>query len=350
MSDLPASRQQYQDGQMQLLDVALPESGHLQQLSEGVYWCRMPLPMALDHINLYVLEEEDGWTLIDTGMHLPDTLKHWQSIFAAYFSEKPVKQVIVTHMHPDHVGNAGWICEHWRCPLYMTEAEYFATRSYTSVTELGWQSEAFYRQAGLGDDYIHYIQKRIGFGAVVSSMPSAYRRLAEGDELTIAGQSWRIIIGRGHCFAHACLYNDERKILLAGDQILPLISPNVSIYATEPEASPLASWFDSLQALLQLPAETLVLPAHNQAFYGLHERVAELQQHHEKQCHVILDACQTAKKPTELLTVLFGRDIGFADMGLALGECKAHLKYLLDQKALTRSWIDDVEYYQTLNS
>ena len=338
----------YQPGSVQLLDIEIPEAGQLIALSEGIYWCQMPLPMALDHINLYVLEEEDGWCIVDTGMHLPDTVKLWEKIFAKYFQHKPVIRVIATHMHPDHIGNAGWLCEHWRCPLYMSEVEYFVSRSYTQKQSLAWQSEAFYREAGLGDDYIDYVQNRIGFSQIVSPMPAAYRRLIEGASIKIGSNDWSIVISRGHSFAHVCLHCEALGILIAGDQVLPKISPNVSVYASEPEGSPLSDWLASLQALKAIPANTLVLPAHNRAFYGLHERLDELTAHHEQQCQKLLHACQTPQKPIDLLQTLFGRKLGLGDMSLAVGECLAHLRLLLDRGDMQKNVHNGVAFYQSL--
>ncbi|NRB42785.1 MAG: MBL fold metallo-hydrolase, partial [Pseudomonadales bacterium] len=261
--------------------------------------------------------------------------------------DKPIKQVIATHMHPDHVGNAGWLCERFQCDLLMSEAEYFSARCYSTITELGWQSEQFYRKVGLGDDYIEYIQNRVGFAAVVSAVPSAYQRLEHGQILILGGVEWRVIIGRGHTFAHVSLYCEQCDILLAGDQLLPKISPNVSVMATEPKASPLHDWFDSLQALHDLPANTWVLPAHNKPFYGVHERVDALIAHHEEQLQKLLEACIEPQRPIDLLTLLFGREMGFSDMGLAVGECKAHLHMLLDRDLMQRSIIQGVEFYQS---
>lgn len=341
--------QGYKLGDVAMVSDDPPKLGQLIQVVPGIFWCRMPLPIALDHINLYLIEEADGWTVIDTGMHLPETVDCWQQIFASYCHDKPIKQVIVTHMHPDHIGNAGWLCEQWHCPLLMSEAEYFAGRSYSTTSELGWQTEAFYRSLGLGDDYIAYLEKRIGFGGIVSAVPSAYTRLQENQMLSIAGSDWQLVFGRGHCFAHVSLYSETLGVLLAGDQLLPKISPNVSVMATEPNASPLGDWYASLHALHAFPAETLVLPAHNKPFYGLHERVESLLAHHEEQLEKLQLACTEPQRPIDLLGLLFGREMRFSDMGLAAGECKAHLHLLLDRGLMERELIEGVEFYRSLS-
>lgn len=330
------------------LPTQAPAPGELVSITKGVYWLRMPLPIVLDHINLYLLEEDDGWTIIDTGMNTADIRGYWEQIFSAHLAGKPVKQVIVTHMHPDHVGLAGWLCEQHRCPLYMTQVEYFAVRAYVASKALTWETEHYFRACGLGDDYVDFMAQRMGFGDIVAPMPGAYRRLHDGQTLLIGGRAWQVIVGAGHSLAHASLYCHEDKLLLAGDQILPKISPNVGVLATEPLASPLHDWYLSLKRLLTLSDETLVLPAHKQPFHGLHARAKALIQHHESQLKVILKACAEAKRPLDLLPFLFGREIQFAEMGLALGECKAHLHMLLDRQLIRCEYIAGVEHYTSL--
>jgi glyoxylase-like metal-dependent hydrolase (beta-lactamase superfamily II) len=325
-----------------------PEQGELLQVAEGIYWLRMPLPLALNHINLYLIDEGDSWSLLDTGMNTQATKDCWQMLFDKYFVDKPLKQVVVTHMHPDHVGLAGWLCERWRCPMYMTQVEYFAVRAYTANTPVTWQSERFCRQAGLSEDYIEFMHNRQPFGNLVSPMPGAYVQLLEDQEIILGGDSWQVIIGGGHSFAHACLYNAGKKLLLAGDQVLPRISSNVGVTATEPNASPLHDWYASLRRLKKLDENTLVLPAHNKPFTGLHQRADEIIEHHEKQLLLVLKECQTWKKPVELLKPMFGRDIGNYEMSLAVGECKAHLHMLLDRKQIELKMDNGVEYYQSL--
>ncbi len=324
-----------------------PQPGEIKVVAEGIYWLRMPLPLALNHINLYLIDEGDSWTLVDTGMNTDETRSCWETLFSQYFTNKPLKQVIVTHMHPDHVGLAGWLCERWRCPMYMTQIEYFAVRAYTANNPVTWQTEGYYRQCGLSDDYVEFMHKRQAFGKLVWQMPGSYVQLFDGQELTLGGSSWRIVVGGGHSFAHASLYNAEKKLLLAGDQVLPRISSNVGVTATEPNASPLHDWYRSLERLETLDAQTLVLPAHNKPFHGLHQRAREIIEHHERQLLVVLHECQTWKMPMDLLKPLFGRDIGFFEMSLAVGECKAHLHMLLDRDVIDKKIDNGVEYYQS---
>lgn len=335
---------------VRLIDSPIPAPGELVPVAEGIFWLRMPLPLALDHINLYLVEEADGWTLIDTGMNLPDTVTLWEEIFARYFAEKPLKQIVVTHLHPDHIGLAGYLEERWRCPLYMSQAEYFAARSYTAADARRWRAEQYYRECGLGEDFVATIGKRMGFRDIVSTLPGSFRQLRDGDLFPLAGSRWQVILGSGHSPAHVCLYSPERKLLLAGDQILSSISPNVSVMASEPEASPLPYWFASLERLRSLASDTLVLPAHGKPFTGIHTRVDELLHHHQERLAKLLGACVEWKSPLALMKPLFGREIPQFELSLAIGECKAHLHYLRDQGLLSCELKNGVEHYLAATS
>lgn len=330
-----------------LIDAEPPQSAQLIEVVSGIYWLRMPLPMALNHINLYLIDEGDAWTLLDTGMKTEETQAIWHQLFAQFFNDKPLKQVVVTHMHPDHVGLAGWLCEYWRCPMYMTQIDYFAVRAYTANNIVTWQSEAFYRCCGLGDDYIEFMHKRSSFSQIVSPMPGAFKQLKDNQLIMLGKRQWRIIVGGGHSFAHASFYNEEEGLLLAGDQIIARISSNVGVTATEPDASPLHDWYQSLERLKTLSPNTLVMPAHNKPFYGMHERADEIMQHHEHQLNVVLHECQTPKRVVDLLKPMFGRDIGFYEMSLAIGEAKAHLHMLLDRNSMQKISTDGVDWYRS---
>lgn len=328
----------------------IPSFGSKMKLHEGIYWVRMALPMALDHINLYMLEDEDGWWIVDTGMAVGKTQEYWQQIFDHHLEGKPIKAVLVTHMHPDHIGQAGWICEKWRVPLYMSFGEYYNARSFAKMTadDLSWTSEAFFRSAGMSDAFYENFSKNFhGYASVVGKMPGAFLRLEEEDELIIAGNKWRVIIGRGHSPEHVCLYSESQSILLSGDQVIPKITSNVSVMATEPEGNPLQQWFQSLRMLKSLPADTLVLPAHNVPFRGLHQRLDYLIEHHEDHLLALEEACVEAKTAYELLPVLFTRELDSSQITMALGECVAHLNYLFKQGRLKRE--DDEGVYRFLS-
>ena len=328
----------------------VPAEGTTTEILPGLHWLRMPLPMALDHINLYLVEDEDGWWIIDTGIAIGSTQDLWEKIFATVLGDKPVKAVVCTHMHPDHIGMAGWLCEKWRVPLYMTQGEYMNARTFSAIQkeDFGWTSIQHYQRSGFDKDQIEQSKRYYGsFSSIITPMPGAYSRLQDGDSLCINGNRWRIIVGSGHSPEHACLYSESLNVLISGDQVIPRITSNVSVTGIEPEANPLKDWLASHEHFLAtLPGDALVLPAHNTPFYGLHKRLRYLIEHHEEHLLAIEQAC-TEAEPTayELLPVLFKRKLDPNHLGLALGECVAHLNYLHQRGQVTRTE-DELGHYR----
>lgn len=319
-----------------------PESGQLREIAPGVQWLRMPLPMALDHINLYLLEDVDGWWIVDTGIALGPTRELWEQLFARDLGGKPVKAVISTHYHPDHTGMAGWLCEKWQVPFYITEAEYFTGLAFSRTTRehFSWSTEQHMLQSGYTPEQVTQSREHFGgFGPYITPMPTAYRRLVDGAFLSINGNRWQVVVGRGHSPEHACLYSSGLNILISGDQVIPRITSNISVSGSEPEGNPLKEWLKSLEHFLGvLPADALVLPAHNTPFYGLHERLRYLIEHHEEHLLALEEACLEAPASAmELLPVLFKRSLDEHNLGLALGECIAHLNYLHQRGQIERA-------------
>lgn len=313
----------------------------------------MPLPMALDHINLYLLEDDAGWYIVDTGMRGDDKQQYWQQIFDTALADKPVLGVVVTHMHPDHVGQAGWLTEKWRVPLYMTRLEYLQARAMQATPAgLAWTTEQYLRRLGVSaDDINKKRQSNWRFADMIEPMPMAYDRLVAGRILSIGGNDWQVLIGAGHSPEHACLYSPVSGVLLSGDQVIPKITSNISVMASEPEANPLADWLHSLQQFYQLPEDTLVCPAHNTPFYGLHERITYLLQHHEDHMVALEQACVAPQTATELLPVLFKRKLNGSQLEMAIGECVAHLNLLIARQRMTRTLDENGVYqYATIDS
>lgn len=309
-----------------------PEPGTTLQVADGVLWVRMPLPFSLKWINLWALDDGDGWTIVDTGIPTSETKAHWRTLFDGELAGKPVKRVIVTHMHPDHVGLAGWMTRKFQCPLWMTQLEYISCRMLVADTgrEAPEAGIDFYRAAGWAqEDLDRYIEKFGGFGRAVTQLPDAYRRLYDGQELTIGGRTWRVVTGSGHSPHHACLWCEELNVFISGDQILPRISSNVSVFPTEPEGNPLQDWLNSCEKLRDLlPEDVLVLPAHNEPFRGVKRRLQALIDGHETAMRRILERLDEPKRALDLFGAMFARKIDADVLGMATGETIAHLNCL----------------------
>ncbi len=327
-----------------------PEPGQMREILPGIHWLRMPLPMELDHINLYLLEDDDGWWVIDTGIAIDPTQELWERVFENSLRGKPVKAVLSTHYHPDHIGMAGWLCERWQVPFYMTQAEYFTGVSFSRTVpeHFNWTFEEHLMHVGYSKQEREAERARFGgFGPIIKPMPTAFHRLEDGMTLVISGRRWQVIVGRGHSPEHACLYCAADNVLLSGDQVIPKITSNISVTATEPEANPLKDWLYSHEYFLDvLPSDALVLPAHNTPFYGLHERLRYLIDHHETHLLALEEACVDANpNAMELLPVMFKRTLDGHNLGLALGECMAHLNYLQHRGQLQRD-VDEKGSYR----
>ena len=323
------------------------------EVADGVRWLTMPMGGSLTHINLYLIEDRGGWFVVDTGLGNQQTETLWHEIFANELGGKPVKGVICTHMHPDHIGQAGMIVNHFRCPLYMTRAEYYQARSFTmgfSSSQSGWQGEQFYHRYGMPSDQMERMQnawkdRKPTTSASSMTMPTAFpmgfQRLEDGDILTVGGHDWHVVVGAGHSPEHACLHCHSLGVMISGDQILPVITSNVSVHLTEPEANPLKIWMESHDKFLDTPEETFVLPAHNLPFYGVRERLRDLMSHHEDRMLAIEETCVEPKTAKDLLPVLFKRRLDARQMMMALGEAIAHCHLLMHRNRLDRTLDDD---------
>lgn len=332
-----------------------PEYGTTMEVAEGVYWLRMPLPMSLNHINLYLIEGNRGWTIVDTGIRGSETRDYWQQIFDNCLGGKPVTQVICTHMHPDHTGQAGFLTHHWRAPLLMSYSEYYQTRVMNSTMREGgnWQMTDYFERAGVASDFLERMaEMRSSFTPEPEDLPipNAYVRLSDGEQIQIGGVSWDVITGNGHSPEHVCLYCRKRGVLISGDQVLPVITSNVSVSPTEPFGNPMDGWLESHEKFkARLPADTLVLPAHNEPFYGLHERLDELIEHHEDRMLALEESCVEAQIAVDLLPILFKRKLEGPSLFMGLGEAIAHLHCLMARNRIERTLVDNRYYYRSID-
>ena len=307
-----------------------PEAGSLTEIAPGILWLRMPMPMVLNHINLYLLAAGDGWLIVDTGPATPEAIAVWKSLFAGPLAGARIAGVVCTHFHADHSGLARMLCARSGAPLLMTPMEYFWRLAWPGVlTELPAEHAAYYHECGFPADMAREANEIFATFALIQPLPLSFHRLREHDALPHTDDDWRVLIGHGHSPEHAMLYSAARSALISGDQLLPQISTNISVTAIDPAAEPLSKWLASLERLLAIPDDTLVLPAHGLPFRGLHARVAQLQSHHARVLSRTLAAC--AEQPCSAYRVskaLFPGPLKGIAHVLALGESLAHLHYL----------------------
>jgi glyoxylase-like metal-dependent hydrolase (beta-lactamase superfamily II) len=322
------------------------------EVAPGVWWVRFTMPGPLNHINLWLLEDGDGWTIVDTCLNLDSAKAHWEALFDGFMESKPVHRVICTHMHPDHIGLAGWLCERFACHLHMTQAEFL-----TGSLIMGYTGEqappaatSFYHRTGFSDAQLENYRERFGsFGQFATPLPHNYQRLSDRQTLSIGGRYWQVVTGQGHSPDHACLYCPALQLVIAGDQILPRITPNVSVFPTEPDGNPLEAWLASSTRLLgMLPEDLLVLPAHQSPFTGVRVRLNQIIDSHRLALANLYDWLMEPKLLPECFGCLFGREIGDGEIQMATGETVAHLNYLLHRGNITRRVNADDRYeYQS---
>lgn len=322
--------------------------GEVVTLAPGVLWARMPMPMQLDHINVYLLHDGDGWFIVDTGLNTPQARALWEDIAARHFGGLPLKGLICTHFHYDHAGLSAWLTERFDAPLYMTHGEYFTMRTLAGPPPepLPDSLLQFYLRAGMPRARVEEMFAKLRRDPFMPPHPRAFHRLREGQVLRIGGRDWRVVIGEGHSPEHACLYCADDRLLIAGDQLLPRITSNVLVSDIEPEANPLRLWLDSLDRLATLAPDTLVLPSHERVFRGLHARVEELHAHHAQQFEIVRAHLRAAGAATafETKAQLFPRVLNAVEDMMALGEAIAHLSCLRYAGEVRRVLDDDGMY------
>lgn len=323
-----------------------PGEGEAIEVAPGVLWMRLPLPMKLDHVNVYALDEGDSWTVVDTGFASRRSKAIWQRLMAGPLKGKPVTRVIVTHHHPDHIGLAGWFQSEYGAELVTTRTAWLFARMLTLDEQAVPAAEtiAFYQSAGMDSEVLERrkAERPFNFADVVAPMPLGFTRIKQGDQITMGGRLWDIHIGNGHAPEHATFWSRDDNLVLAGDQILYSISPNIGVYATEPMADPVADWLESCERFTGLARpDQVVLGGHKLPFTGLPLRLRQLIDNHHGALKRLLDFIATPKAAGECFMPLFKRRIGEGEYGLALVEATAHLSHLYQIGHATRVKRDD---------
>ena len=314
------------------MNIDIPPPGEARTILPGLRWMRFPLPFPPSNVNVWLLEDGDGWLAIDAGIADDETRGHWRTAMAGEaFGNRPLTGLLVTHFHPDHAGLMGWLsAEHGLTPM-MTRIEWLQARAvwYDTGTDMLQQQAEFARIAGAPEAYSAYLLRRGAlYAKAVAPLPRAFRAIADGGTVTIGGRDWRVMTGQGHAPDMACLYCAELKVLIAADQILPRITPYIGLHAGEPMADPLGAFLATLERFRALPDDTLVLPSHGEPFTPLHARLDALAAHHVDRLDALAEACRNPSTTHALLPALFRRPLDDRSLGFGLGETLAHLRRL----------------------
>ena len=329
---------------------APPARGAVIEIAAGILWARIPLPYRLDHVNVYFIKDGDAWAVIDTGINTPEAIATWEALLAGPLEGARISRVIVTHYHPDHIGLAGWLCGRFQAELQTSETSYLGSRLISLAPhEMGLRQHfEFYVDRGMTEEAAGLVSiQGSEYLRLVADLPPTFLRLLHGDKIAIGSREFRILTGDGHAPEQIMLYCERERILFAADQVIEKISPNISVFAMEPNGDPLGHYLRSLRLLrTELPSDVLVLAGHGMPFYGLDVRCGELEDHHEVRCQLIRDVCSTAPHSVaDLVPVLFKRKLDAHQMGFAFTETLAHVNRLIRRSELRATTRDGRIYY-----
>ncbi len=334
-------------------DLTVPQPGQMLPIQEGLWWLRMPLPISLDHINLWLLEESGGFALVDTGMATPAAREIWVQLADTALRDRPLTRILLTHLHPDHAGLAAWLQQRFAVPVWTSAATIDQLRVLLAEPSPQTLAERMAFFAGHGVEPIEEMRASLGsrgYRDSVDGLPQAARRMVDNDLTQIGARQWRWLDTGGHAHGHMCLHAVQpQSVLIAGDQVLPTISPNVGLTPLTSDPNPLSTYLQSLERLSGLDPGTLVLPSHGRPFLGLAARATEIRQHHERQLAKLLAACRTPLTAFQCLPFLYRRKQEGFHLFLAMGEALAHLEYLACMGQFQRQVENSVTRYQRLS-
>jgi glyoxylase-like metal-dependent hydrolase (beta-lactamase superfamily II) len=333
---------------IEYLPIDTPQPGDSVEVVPGIWWLRVPMPMDLNHINLWLLDDGDGWTLIDTGINADMAKQAWEQFERKLFTDKPLKRIFLTHLHPDHIGLAYWLQEKHAVPAWMSQRGFSLLQVFVNpfTPEEIAEAEGFMVRHGYTDmELLGKFFSGRSFRSGISGAPSVTHHPSDGDRIAIGAHSWQLYETNGHAEGHQCLFDAQRNILISGDQVLPTISSNVSFSPRGTDPNPLASYLDSLKRLGELDNHTLVLPSHGRPFYGLRARAEDLAEHHEAHLSAMLVACAKPQSAFDLVPVLFKRRLIGPHWMFAMSETIAHAEYLAQAGKLQRHERDGLIRY-----
>ncbi|MEM7268132.1 MAG: MBL fold metallo-hydrolase [Pseudomonadota bacterium] len=324
---------------------AIPGPGEAIEVAPRILWLRLPLPLKLDHVNIYALDEGDSWTIVDTGFQSEATSEHWAQLLDGPLRGKPIKRIVVTHHHPDHIGNAGWFQTEHDAELITTRTAWLMARAVMGEDpDVAFAAQIKHMtRAGAPKEMLELAEKRRGFfSGFVHPLPPGFTRIKEGDRIEMAGRWWRVFIGNGHAPEHATFWSADGELVIGGDQILPKISPNLGVYSTEPGADPVSEWIEACEKFTKYAkAGHLVLPGHNRPFTGLPKRLDQLIDNHHGALKRLAGYLSDWRSAVDCFDTMYKRSIHPNEFGLAMGESIAHLNHLHASGAAEKRLDDD---------
>ena len=328
----------------------MPRFGTAVEVADGILWLKFPLPFPLDHVNVYAIRDPDGWTIVDTGVNSSLSRKLWSEVMAGPLGGHPVRRILLTHYHPDHIGLAGWFKSKFGAEIWSTRVTWLTARMLTLDVETSHSPESieFYLRAGVPNDIMEARRSRrpFNFADVVHSIPVGYRRIRDGESIELGGRRWQVRTGNGHAPEHATLWCKELPLIIGGDQFLADITPNVGVYASEPEADPLSDWLVSCDRFLDVADnESLVLTGHKLPYAGLRVRLLQLIGNHESALKRLRAEVVRPRTAADCLRTLFRREVKESEYGFAIDEAVAHFNYLHQRGEVVRSLGSDGAWY-----
>ena len=320
----------------------------MQPIAENIYQVRLPLPFALNHVNCYLLRDDEGWTMLDAGLNWPDLHQAWQAAFAALQIDlSDIRRIVLTHMHPDHFGMAGHFQARTGAPVYLSPRE--AELAQIVWVENGWRQElssGFWQQAGVTGAVLATVTSQTDrLRQMTMPHPTTVTMLPPGATITMAGRPWQVLHAPGHADGQIIFYDAADQLLLSGDQVLMKITPNIGLWPTT-ALNPLERYLHSLAELAKLPVR-LALPGHGRLIEDWAARLAELQTHHQLRLAKMADAAADGVSALAVAQRVFNfHNFSEHEVRFAVAETLAHLEYLVDRGELNWHAENGMRLYQ----
>jgi glyoxylase-like metal-dependent hydrolase (beta-lactamase superfamily II) len=310
-----------------------PGPGEIIEVAEGVLWARIGLPNRLNHVNIYLLDDGDAWTVIDTGFRNKMCLEHWDLLRAGPLKGRRLWRVVGTHHHPDHIGLVGRMMREDGVEFWTTRTAYILARMLQLDHHEHHPPEqiAHWKRGGTPPHLVEEFSREtpFNFSRTVDPLPLGYRRIVEGEVIRMGGRDWDVRMGDGHAPEHATFWSRDDDLVIVGDQAIPGISSNLGVQPTEPEADPVGDWLESCERLLRHAREEHVaLPGHKPVFTGLPLRFEQLISNHHTAIDRLRGHLTDWRTAVECFVPIFGREIGPPVYGLAMNEALGHLNHM----------------------